>query len=102
MSEKEHFSAYFCLYLLCIFNLSFSFSPSPSPSLCSQALPYVALLIVMLFFIYAVIGMQVRPGFVCFTLPPHLPQGSDFMSVIAPVLVHVDAERCVSDSTDVW
>lgn len=25
-----------------------------------QALPYVALLIVMLFFIYAVIGMQVR------------------------------------------
>jgi len=26
----------------------------------SQALPYVALLIVMLFFIYAVIGMQVR------------------------------------------
>lgn len=28
--------------------------------LLSQALPYVALLIVMLFFIYAVIGMQVR------------------------------------------
>jgi len=28
--------------------------------LVSQALPYVALLIVMLFFIYAVIGMQVR------------------------------------------
>jgi len=27
--------------------------------LCVQALPYVALLIVMLFFIYAVIGMQV-------------------------------------------
>lgn len=27
-----------------------------------QALPHVALLIVMLFFIYAVIGMQVRPG----------------------------------------
>uniref|UniRef100_A0A182YN23 Voltage-dependent L-type calcium channel subunit alpha n=1 Tax=Anopheles stephensi TaxID=30069 RepID=A0A182YN23_ANOST len=27
-----------------------------------QALPYVALLIVMLFFIYAVIGMQVKPG----------------------------------------
>lgn len=27
-----------------------------------QALPYVALLIVMLFFIYAVIGMQVRGG----------------------------------------
>lgn len=27
---------------------------------CPQALPYVALLIVMLFFIYAVIGMQVR------------------------------------------
>lgn len=26
---------------------------------CLQALPYVALLIVMLFFIYAVIGMQV-------------------------------------------
>ena len=26
----------------------------------AQALPYVALLIVMLFFIYAVIGMQVR------------------------------------------
>ncbi len=26
-----------------------------------QALPYVALLIVMLFFIYAVIGMQVPP-----------------------------------------
>ena len=26
---------------------------------CVQALPYVALLIVMLFFIYAVIGMQV-------------------------------------------
>lgn len=43
-------------------------SPSPVPGLCltqgmvilSQALPYVALLIVMLFFIYAVIGMQVR------------------------------------------
>lgn len=29
-------------------------------SFVSQALPYVALLIVMLFFIYAVIGMQVR------------------------------------------
>lgn len=29
-------------------------------SLLLQALPYVALLIVMLFFIYAVIGMQVR------------------------------------------
>jgi voltage-dependent calcium channel L type alpha-1D len=27
-----------------------------------QALPYVALLIVMLFFIYAVIGMQVSEG----------------------------------------
>lgn len=27
-----------------------------------QALPYVALLIAMLFFIYAVIGMQVSPG----------------------------------------
>ena len=27
--------------------------------LCLQALPYVALLIVMLFFVYAVIGMQV-------------------------------------------
>lgn len=27
-----------------------------------QALPYVALLIAMLFFIYAVIGMQVRSG----------------------------------------
>lgn len=37
-------------------------------SLCSplQALPYVALLIVMLFFIYAVIGMQVSPS----PLPP--------------------------------
>ena len=30
-----------------------------SPSLLAQALPYVALLIAMLFFIYAVIGMQV-------------------------------------------
>jgi hypothetical protein len=29
-----------------------------------QALPYVALLIVMLFFIYAVIGMQVSIGFI--------------------------------------
>ncbi len=28
--------------------------------LCLQALPHVALLIVMLFFIYAVIGMQVQ------------------------------------------
>lgn len=32
---------------------------SPAFSVCSQALPYVALLIAMLFFIYAVIGMQV-------------------------------------------
>lgn len=47
----------------------------------------------MLFFIYAVIGMQVRPSFVCFTLPSHLPQGNDFMSVIALVLVHVGAEQ---------
>lgn len=31
-----------------------------------QALPYVALLIVMLFFIYAVIGMQVILGRCCF------------------------------------
>lgn len=31
-----------------------------APSSSAQALPYVALLIVMLFFIYAVIGMQVR------------------------------------------
>lgn len=30
-----------------------------NPSCLSQALPYVALLIAMLFFIYAVIGMQV-------------------------------------------
>lgn len=30
---------------------------------CPQALPHVALLIVMLFFIYAVIGMQVLPVF---------------------------------------
>lgn len=36
---------------------------TPSPPLCPQALPYVALLIAMIFFIYAVIGMQVRaPG----------------------------------------
>lgn len=47
----------------------------------------------MLFFIYAVIGMQVRPSYICFTLPPHLPQGNDFMSVIALVLVHVGAEQ---------
>lgn len=33
-----------------------------TPPLHPQALPYVALLIVMLFFIYAVIGMQVRAG----------------------------------------
>ena len=33
-----------------------------------QALPYVALLIVMLFFIYAVIGMQVlQKSYLCFT-----------------------------------
>ena len=31
-----------------------------SPPVPLQALPYVALLIAMLFFIYAVIGMQVR------------------------------------------
>lgn len=37
--------------------------PDPSPH--PQALPYVALLIVMLFFIYAVIGMQVRAGGPC-------------------------------------
>lgn len=35
------------------------FSPAFSAVVCSQALPYVALLIAMLFFIYAVIGMQV-------------------------------------------
>lgn len=37
-----------------------------------QALPYVALLIAMLFFIYAVIGMQVSPapqGPVCSVVP---------------------------------
>jgi len=34
---------------------------------CLQALPYVALLIVMLFFIYAVIGMQVHIAAVVFT-----------------------------------
>ena len=39
-----------------------------------QALPYVALLIAMLFFIYAVIGMQVRPstsppGLLCYVAP---------------------------------
>lgn len=35
-----------------------------------QALPYVALLIVMLFFIYAVIGMQVRMGIINFHRHP--------------------------------
>lgn len=42
----------------------------------------------MLFFIYAVIGMQVRPGFICFTLSPRLPYGNVVMSVTASVLVH--------------
>lgn len=36
-----------------------------------QALPYVALLIVMLFFIYAVIGMQVIKAVVKRTAPDH-------------------------------
>jgi len=30
---------------------------------CAQALPYVGLFIAMIFFIYAVIGMQVRPSY---------------------------------------
>lgn len=41
-------------------NISHSYSTTFSPLFCLKALPYVALLIAMLFFIYAVIGMQVR------------------------------------------
>lgn len=37
-----------------------SYSSTFFPLCCLKALPYVALLIAMLFFIYAVIGMQVR------------------------------------------
>lgn len=40
-------------------NLAVSCTPTTLPLL-SQALPYVALLIAMIFFIYAVIGMQVK------------------------------------------
>lgn len=52
------FACFFCL---------FAFRTTPTGGLNFavlrlQALPHVALLIVMLFFIYAVIGMQVRPG----------------------------------------
>lgn len=37
-------------------------------ALCLQALPHVALLIVMLFFIYAVIGMQVESSLFIFRI----------------------------------
>lgn len=43
-----------------------------------QALPYVALLIVMLFFIYAVIGMQVS----CYFVPLFSPLCLDFFSLL--------------------
>lgn len=52
--------------------------PASHPVSCAsfQALPYVALLIVMLFFIYAVIGMQVGQRACCSPASPfsfHLP-----------------------------
>lgn len=42
-------------------------------ALCLQALPHVALLIVMLFFIYAVIGMQVQSSIFVFCISKIVP-----------------------------
>ncbi|VDP04739.1 unnamed protein product [Heligmosomoides polygyrus] len=51
-----------------------------------QALPYVALLIVLLFFIYAVIGMQVF-GKVALDDATHIHRNNNFHSFFAAVLV---------------
>lgn len=54
VARKNEFSVIFFRCCFCCFNLT------PNDGCVSpQALPYVCLLIAMLFFIYAIIGMQV-------------------------------------------
>lgn len=61
-------------------------APPTSRRLCPrQALPYVALLIVMLFFIYAVIGMQVRPAPSPHPLTPAPPSEAGRVTGIGPL-----------------
>jgi len=57
---------YFNMLPVCSFKNIFSMKNCCKTGvLCTQALPYVALLIVMLFFIFAVIGMQARRSQIC-------------------------------------
>lgn len=65
--------------------------PPADPPPCPQALPYVCLLIAMLFFIYAIIGMQVRAPVLP---PPPPPPGSRAACGLQPAL----PSRCLETS----